>query len=275
MASANSIPGELLYPIKINIQEPIEGAGKTKPKDKLEWQTKKLGRRLNEIQKLSEKKDITKEEVVIAQAVLKEHVQDLTKTINTLKSDGEAGGLILSSSAELLSLTETLHTTQSTLSAVETKVDTTTNTETATQNTVDTNTVDVNTDHIITTSAETEKKETADISTITEATGQEELKEILSNEVDKQLIDIKKTVETVAQDTEKKDISTEDTTAKDTKTTTEKTDVRPITDITKDTVQNPLTLTAEEKAVLLKASEKKVDTVTHTLPKKTSVPLKK
>ncbi len=274
MASASSIPGEILYPIKINIQEPIEGAGKTKPAEKLEWQTKKLGRRLTEIQKLSEKKDITKEEVVIAQAVLQEHVKDLTDTINTLKEDGTTGGLILSGSAELLSLSETLSTTQGvSIDAVTTDTTTDTDGTTSTQQTDTTNTVDTTSTHTTTT-----KTETADISTITDMTGQKELKDILSHEVDKQIIDIKKTVETVAQDTEKTDVSdTEAQTDTDQKVTTEKKDTLPETLIQqeRDTLHNTVGASLTQQTVLsrTKGEERKNDSI-YTIIKKTVTPNK-
>jgi hypothetical protein len=80
-ASGSSIPGELLYPIKINIKEPLEGSLKTDPTEKLAWKEQKVTRRIEEIQTLKTKKQVTKREATIAQAVLIKHVEELNQTL--------------------------------------------------------------------------------------------------------------------------------------------------------------------------------------------------
>lgn len=207
MASASSLPGELLYPVKINVKEKFEAVGKTAPKEKLAFKKEKVIRRVAEIQKIKEKKDVTKEEVVIAQAVLAEHVKDYTDTVDELKKDGNEG-LILANGAELIPLTESINKDENTTTAATTLTTTTTSvTETKgipteTQETTDARTVEK-------TQITVESKVSphiADISTITENTDSTELKSILSNEVEKQIVEIKKTVEIVAQDVEVKSI---------------------------------------------------------------------
>lgn len=213
MASANSIPGELLYPIKINIKEKIEEAATTSnKKEKLAFKQEKVARRFSEIKELSEKKNITKEEVTIAQAVLAEHVKDLKDTVQELKEEGGADA-ILATSAELIPLTEGLTSsasTETTLTAdstttSDTTVATTTSEGTAVaDSTADTPTIETNVDLTI-----------PDVSTITADTTQIDLKAILSNEVEKQITEIKKTVQDVAQDVEDKKIEAEATEKKD------------------------------------------------------------
>jgi hypothetical protein len=215
MASANSIPGELLYPIKISVKEKIEEVGKTSSKEKLAFKSKKVERRLEEIKKLSEKKDITKEEVTIAQAVLAEHVQDLKDTVTELSQSGEQA-VILASSAELIPLTESLSTAGAVMStlATDTVADTTTG-QTGTEHEV-THDVSIETQHADTSIIETKVDPTIpDVSTITADTTQIDLKAILSNEVEKQITEIKKTVQDVAQDVEDKKIEAEATEKKD------------------------------------------------------------
>ncbi len=206
MASANSIPGELLYPIKIGVKEKIEEVGKTSSKEKLAFKSKKVERRLQEIKQLSEKKDITKEEVTIAQAVLAEHVQELTETVTELTQSGEQD-VILASSAELIPLTESLSTTAAVMTTlVADTTDTTTATLATTQETpqIETKIED-------TTVVETKVDPTIpDVSTITSATNQVDLKAILSNEVEKQITEIKKAVQEVAQDVEDKKVEETD-----------------------------------------------------------------
>ncbi len=201
MASANSIPGEILYPIKINIKEQVEGALKTQPAEKLAWKGKKVERRIQEIKELKEKKDISKSDVVIAQAILQEHVQDLKDTVATLKLDGNEG-LILSNTAELIPVTETLNITI-TADEASTEITTTSETNNAEE-------IQVNPDAkpLVHTEAVTEIL-LPDISSLTENSNQTDLIAALSHEVDKQIIEIKKTVEVIAQDAEKAEIEIE------------------------------------------------------------------
>jgi hypothetical protein len=205
MASASSLPGELLYPVKINVKEKFEAIGKTEPKEKLAFKKAKVIRRVAEIQKIKEKKDVTKEEVVIAQAVLAEHVKDYKDTVDELKKDGNEG-LILANGAELIPLTESINKDENTTTTTTTLTTTTTtsieNKETATATMAGSDIPVIEKKEI---TVETKvSPDIADISTITESTNSTELKAILSNEVEKQIVEIKKTVETVAQDVEVK-----------------------------------------------------------------------
>lgn len=105
-ASGSSIPGELLYPIKINIKEPLEGSLKTDPTEKLAWKEQKVTRRIEEIQTLKTKKQVTKREATIAQAVLIKHVEELNQTFIELKEENQAA--ILATTAQLIPKTETI-----------------------------------------------------------------------------------------------------------------------------------------------------------------------
>lgn len=54
LAAGKSLPGDLLYPIKIQINEPVEGALKTSFESKVKWEGEKAVRRLEEAEKLVE-----------------------------------------------------------------------------------------------------------------------------------------------------------------------------------------------------------------------------
>lgn len=120
IASANSIPGELLYPIKINIKETIEGSLKTAPAEKLAWKEQKVTRRIEEIKTLQSKKQVTKREAVIAQAVLKKHVEELNQTVSELKDENQDA--ILATTAQLIPKTETLINDSSVTTTPETTI---------------------------------------------------------------------------------------------------------------------------------------------------------
>lgn len=104
-ASASALPGDLLYPIKINIKENIEASLQTEPEEKLAWQEKRVERRLNEIKDLKVKKDLSPKDVLIAKTVLKEHVADLKNTLAELKETGKED-VILATGAKLLPQSE-------------------------------------------------------------------------------------------------------------------------------------------------------------------------
>lgn len=100
-ASASALPGEFLYPIKINIKENIEGTFKKDSEEKLSFQEERVKRRIDEINTLKKKKNLSQKEVVIAKTILKEHVDDLNKTLTTLKDTGK-GDVVLATGAALI-----------------------------------------------------------------------------------------------------------------------------------------------------------------------------
>lgn len=54
-AAAQSLPGDLLYPIKIHVNEKIQGVLKVTPKATAKWEQKKIENRLDEVKTLVEK----------------------------------------------------------------------------------------------------------------------------------------------------------------------------------------------------------------------------
>lgn len=182
-ASANAIPGQLLYPIKINIKEEIEGSLKTEPEEKLVWKEQKVTRRIAEIKTLKAQKQVTKREATIAQAVLQKHVAELNETFGELKEEDKDA--ILATTAQLIPHTETL------------------NTETSTDLTTQTTPEPV----LMKTSANTETTLSTDtlpeenLLDAIEGDDTEKLKVALTQEVNKQIQKIKDSAELAAKDT--------------------------------------------------------------------------
>ena len=56
-ASEQALPGDVLYPVKINVTEEVVSAFSFTPEAKLEWETKRILRRVDEIQKIEEVKN--------------------------------------------------------------------------------------------------------------------------------------------------------------------------------------------------------------------------
>lgn len=193
-ASGSAVPGELLYPIKINIKEKLEEKLATTQEEKLTIKEKKVTRRLEEVKTLQNKKGLTKKEAVIAQTILKEHIKELTDTMNTLKEEGRED-LVLASTAELIPKTEDLTKILSDDSSTLSK---------------ETSTLSVESGETLA-AAKVENTETAKVET---DSGSEEkdifkdiaeedsvlIKETLHTEVQRQIQEIKKTVEKVATD---------------------------------------------------------------------------
>jgi len=87
-ASTDALPGDALYPVKINVNEKIEEKLAFTSEAKVNVQTEKVERRLSEAQKLVEKKDFSQEKKEIVKANLKKNVDEVTKTIENLKDEG-------------------------------------------------------------------------------------------------------------------------------------------------------------------------------------------
>ncbi len=77
-ASNNSLPGDLLYPVKINIAEKIEGATMIGQEAQINWQTEKLNRRFEEVEVLAAQGKLNKSNRILVE-------NNLNKTASTLE----------------------------------------------------------------------------------------------------------------------------------------------------------------------------------------------
>lgn len=84
--AANSLPGDLLYPIKININEKIELA-LSSPKTKIKVQEKLLSHRLDEVVALSVRGNLSEKSVAVVEIGLTKHTDILNKEIIKLRDE--------------------------------------------------------------------------------------------------------------------------------------------------------------------------------------------
>lgn len=200
--SANALPGDFLYPVKISIRESIEGTLKTEPEEKLAWQEIRIERRLEEIKTLKTKKGITEKQVLVAKTVLQEHVDDLKKTVAELKEDGKQD-VILATGAKLLPQQEAeddssnINTTQVSTSLIETVLPVS-SVESESKNTINTENVTASQENHVSKKGSTE-------SNIGDTQSELKLKKDLINEVEKQLGEIQKTVKEASTDPTKEE----------------------------------------------------------------------
>ncbi|HEY4496408.1 MAG TPA: DUF5667 domain-containing protein [Candidatus Paceibacterota bacterium] len=89
-AAENSLPGDIFYPIKVNLTEKIRDRLATTPKAKAEWATIKVGRRIQEATKLAAqgKLDETKSQEI--EKLLTAHTESFNSVIEALATSTAA-----------------------------------------------------------------------------------------------------------------------------------------------------------------------------------------
>lgn len=89
-AAENALPGDVLYPIKINVNEPIRGALAVTPEEKADWQATRVERRLSEISILSGRNALTADRSALVQNLFENETDDLKTTLTMLDTSGKA-----------------------------------------------------------------------------------------------------------------------------------------------------------------------------------------
>jgi hypothetical protein len=89
-ASTDSLPGDKLYTVKVNVNEKIEEKLAFTTEAKVIVQTEKVERRLTEVQKLAETNKLSPEKKEIVKQNLEKNISSVAKTIETLKEEGKA-----------------------------------------------------------------------------------------------------------------------------------------------------------------------------------------
>ena len=92
--AAKSLPGDLLYPIKI-IHEEIEIAQIRNPKEKAKHQIERTKKRIAEIETLKKKHQLDKEKEKVVAEKIKEHVEKVNEVIEEMKKEEPSNALEL------------------------------------------------------------------------------------------------------------------------------------------------------------------------------------
>lgn len=102
-AAESALPGDALYAVKVNFTEPILMRLNTSAEAKARMEARLAGRRLEEIERLAEKSELTAERVAIVQERLKLHITALESDLKELATlDQESSGSIaIDTAAEL------------------------------------------------------------------------------------------------------------------------------------------------------------------------------
>lgn len=89
-----SVPGDVLYPIKVSVNEEVRSGLTFGATEKIEWETERLERRISEVRLLAEEGKLTEEAEAKAAEAVKEHAEAAQGEINKLKeSDADAATL--------------------------------------------------------------------------------------------------------------------------------------------------------------------------------------
>lgn len=88
-AAESSLPGDFLYPVKINVTEEIRGAFQWNSESKAEWELERMERRLQEAENLSEAGRLQVETEDLLSGKMKEHAQVVQKRLEELENAGK------------------------------------------------------------------------------------------------------------------------------------------------------------------------------------------
>lgn len=89
-AAENTVPGDVLYPVKIHVNETVRGAIAVSPKAKAEWDVHLVGRRLEEVEKLAVMPNALPEARQIAQTNLAQYTERVKEHIAKFDDENDS-----------------------------------------------------------------------------------------------------------------------------------------------------------------------------------------
>ncbi|OHA48812.1 MAG: hypothetical protein A2806_03900 [Candidatus Terrybacteria bacterium RIFCSPHIGHO2_01_FULL_48_17] len=90
-AAENSLPGEMLYPVKVNINEEVHAAFAFSQEAKIEWEAERAARRLNEAEQLAQRGEFDAEVFAQIEQRFAVHAERVRFRIEAMGSRGETG----------------------------------------------------------------------------------------------------------------------------------------------------------------------------------------
>jgi hypothetical protein len=97
-ASENTLPGDTLYTVKVNVKEPLEQKLAITPEAKLGVKTKQVEKRLTEAQTLLEKNDTSPEKHKEVEVRVTKQVEEISETITLLQEKGDVETILATTS---------------------------------------------------------------------------------------------------------------------------------------------------------------------------------
>ena len=116
IASAHALPGDILYPVKIHIKEPIETKFAGSSEKKILVQKEHIENRIAEIKTLKSQGAISKQQVAEVKEAFVDHAKEIGDTITELKAEGKQD-VVLAVTTDLLPTLKEFNTEQRTLAA--------------------------------------------------------------------------------------------------------------------------------------------------------------
>lgn len=118
-AAENTVPGEVLYPVKVHVNETVRGTFAVTPKAKAEWDIRLVERRLEEVEELATKTDVSAEARQIAEANFGKYTERVHGRIAKFEEDEDSEDAILTAGE----LAEMLRTHEGVLAGLNTHVE--------------------------------------------------------------------------------------------------------------------------------------------------------
>ncbi len=122
-ASENTLPGDTLYTVKVNVKEPLEEKLAFSPQARLEVKTKQVEKRLTEAQTLLQKNDTTPSKHQEVEDRVEKQVEEISQTITELQEKGDVETILTTTSklqpvlkAHQEALKEVAHNSEKTIS---------------------------------------------------------------------------------------------------------------------------------------------------------------
>jgi hypothetical protein len=99
-AAEGSLPGDMLYPVKVSINEPVRGFVAFSDEAKISWNIERVERRFNEAEELAVEKRLSADTRATLQGRFKDHSDDAQLRIKNVASSDPEKAVELSSSLE-------------------------------------------------------------------------------------------------------------------------------------------------------------------------------
>lgn len=91
----NSMPGDMLYPVKVRFNEELRATFASSSQEKIAWEVERMERRLAEARYLANEGRLTAEAEGVIAATLREHAEEAVKELALLReSDGEDAAVV-------------------------------------------------------------------------------------------------------------------------------------------------------------------------------------
>lgn len=117
-AAEGSLPGDILYPVKVGVNEPVLGAVAITPAAKAAWNITLVERRLVEVEKLAVSQNVSSEVQQAAATNLAKYTHDAEERLETVEDDNDGDEAINNTVA----LSDVLTTHEQILSDIHSKI---------------------------------------------------------------------------------------------------------------------------------------------------------